>query len=87
MIGDLPYSNTEKQRLIEHVETLPEDAEFLVHVGDIRAAVNNTNCTLSEFDVVGDILKQSPVPVFIVPGGTYDQPFHLIILSPPRHEF
>jgi hypothetical protein len=73
VIGDLPYSNTEKQRLVQHVDTLPENAEFLVHVGDIRAATNGTNCTLSEFEIVGDILKTSSVPVFIVPGGMYGQ--------------
>lgn len=73
VIGDLPYSNIEKQRLVQHVDTLPENAEFLVHVGDIRAATNGTNCTLSEFEIVGDILKTSSVPVFIVPGGMYGQ--------------
>jgi hypothetical protein len=73
VIGDLPYSNIEKQRLVQHVGTLPENAEFLVHVGDIRAATNGINCTLSEFEIVGDILKTSSVPVFIVPGGMYGQ--------------
>lgn len=71
VIGDLPYNENEKERLIQHVANLPDDAEFLVHVGDIRDAEDGSNCTLSEFEIVGDILKQSPVPVFIVPGGTH----------------
>mmetsp|Transcript_35413 Transcript_35413/g.85874 ORF Transcript_35413/g.85874 Transcript_35413/m.85874 type:complete len:517 (+) Transcript_35413:308-1858(+) len=68
VIGDLPYNDKERTRLIEHVNNLPSDAEFLVHVGDLRDAENHTDCLLSEFDDVADILKQSPVPVFIVPG-------------------
>jgi hypothetical protein len=69
VIGDLPYNEYEKDRLIKHVNSLPDDAEFLVHVGDIRDAENATDCKVSEFEMVGDILKRSPVPVFIVPGG------------------
>jgi hypothetical protein len=69
VIGDLPYNEYEKDRLIKHVSSLPDYVEFLVHVGDIRDAENETDCKLSEFEMVGDILKQSPVPVFIVPGG------------------
>jgi hypothetical protein len=69
VIGDLPYNEYEKQRLIKHVNSLPDDAEFLVHVGDLRDAENGTDCKVSEFEMVADILKQSPVPVFIVPGG------------------
>ncbi|CAJ1963253.1 unnamed protein product [Cylindrotheca closterium] len=68
VIGDLPYNDRERTRLIEHVNNLPDDAEFLVHVGDIRDAESKTDCLLSEFDDVGDILKNSKVPVFIVPG-------------------
>eukprot|EP00980_Cylindrotheca_fusiformis_P007620 scaffold1599_cov115-Cylindrotheca_fusiformis.AAC.5 len=68
VIGDLPYNEREKERLIEHVANLPGDADFLVHVGDIRNAENSTDCLVSEFEMVGDILKQSTVPVLIVPG-------------------
>eukprot|EP00980_Cylindrotheca_fusiformis_P014293 scaffold3791_cov137-Cylindrotheca_fusiformis.AAC.20 len=67
VIGDIPYTTSEKESLIQHVDTLPGDAEFLVHVGDIRTA-HGTDCTFAEFDVVANILKASPVPVFIVPG-------------------
>lgn len=69
IIGDLPYTEAEKDRLIKHVNSLPDDAEFLVHVGDIRDAEDESDCKLSEFEMVADILKESPVPVFIVPGG------------------
>eukprot|EP00980_Cylindrotheca_fusiformis_P007619 scaffold1599_cov115-Cylindrotheca_fusiformis.AAC.4 len=69
IIGDLPYTEEEKDRLILHVNSLPDDAEFLVHIGDIRNAEDKSDCKMSEFKMVADILKQSPVPVFIVPGG------------------
>eukprot|EP00980_Cylindrotheca_fusiformis_P007617 scaffold1599_cov115-Cylindrotheca_fusiformis.AAC.2 len=68
VIGDIPYTPEEKESLIQHVDTLPDDAEFLVHVGDIRTAEDRANCTFAEFDMVANILKSSPVPVFIVPG-------------------
>eukprot|EP00980_Cylindrotheca_fusiformis_P007618 scaffold1599_cov115-Cylindrotheca_fusiformis.AAC.3 len=68
IIGDLPYTEEEKDRLILHVNSLPDDAEFLVHVGDIRNAEDKSDCKMSEFKMVAEILKQSPVPVFIVPG-------------------
>ncbi|KAL3935433.1 MAG: hypothetical protein SGBAC_009050 [Bacillariaceae sp.] len=68
VIGDLPYNDKERTRLIEIVNNVPDDAEFLVHVGDIRDAEQKTDCLHSEFDDVGSILKNSSVPVFIVPG-------------------
>ena len=71
MIGDLPYNDKERDRLIYHTNTVPSDAEFLVHVGDIRDAEDQSNCERSEFADVANILKQSPAPVFIVPGGKH----------------
>lgn len=69
VIGDLPYNNYQRTRLIKHVHDVPSDAEFLVHVGDIRNADHSTNCLVSEFEDVANILKQSRVPVLLIPGG------------------
>jgi hypothetical protein len=69
-IGDVPYRDSEKVELEEHVLALPDDAEFLIHVGDIRSGEDEQkNCTIEEYIEVRDILLQSPVPVFIIPGG------------------
>lgn len=50
------------------MRSLPSDAEFLVHVGDIRDASDRTNCTNSEYEAAAEILKLSPAPVLVVPG-------------------
>eukprot|EP00980_Cylindrotheca_fusiformis_P007622 scaffold1599_cov115-Cylindrotheca_fusiformis.AAC.7 len=68
-IGDVPYKESEKGELEEHILALPDDAEFLIHVGDIRHGDDEIKCTLKEYKEVRDILLQSPVPVFIIPGG------------------
>lgn len=69
VIGDLPYNDYQRTRLIDHSRNVPDDAEFLVHVGDIRNADHQTECLFSEFADVANILKQSKVPVLIIPGG------------------
>ena len=68
VIGDLPYDERQRQRLIYHVENLPEDAEFLIHIGDLRSAKEMNECILSEYEGVAEILKKSHVPTFIIPG-------------------
>jgi hypothetical protein len=50
---------------------LPDDAEFLIHVGDIRSARDGSVCTADEYTAVANILLQSHAPVFLVMGGTY----------------
>ncbi|KAL3935431.1 MAG: hypothetical protein SGBAC_009048 [Bacillariaceae sp.] len=69
-IGDVPYNNREKIQLQEKtMPGLPEDGEFLIHVGDIRVGNNpNARCRREEYMEVRDILRQSPIPVFIIPG-------------------
>lgn len=71
VIGDIPYKPEERLRLRRIVKNMPYDAEFLIHVGDIRNATEDTHCNLTEYQDVRDILLQSPVPVFVVPGGEF----------------
>lgn len=69
-IGDVPYRDSEMAELEEHVLALPDDAEFLIHVGDIRSGEDeDRKCRIKDYEEVRDILLQSPVPVFIIPGG------------------
>ena len=71
VIGDIPYKPEEKLRLRRIVKNIPNDAEFIIHVGDIRDATEDSYCNLIEYQDVRDILLQSPVPVFVVPGGEF----------------
>jgi len=68
VIGDIPYNIEEEATLKKHIKEIPDDLEFLVHVGDIRNGANRTDCTLEQFQDVASILSKSPIPVFIVPG-------------------
>ncbi|CAJ1963257.1 unnamed protein product [Cylindrotheca closterium] len=69
VMGDIPYNIEEEATLKKHIREIPDDLEFLFHVGDIRnGASRTTDCTLEEFQKVADMLLKSPIPVFIVPG-------------------
>ena len=50
------------------MKTIPDDAEFVIHVGDIRAKTPTEDCPLEDYIVTADILKLSPVPVFVTLG-------------------
>jgi hypothetical protein len=47
----------------------PDNAEFLIHLGDIRSAQKENACVLSDYQDIATVLKLSRVPVFLVPGG------------------
>jgi hypothetical protein len=68
VIGDVPYNDYQAQKLIYQMDTLPKDAEFVVHVGDIRYAGDGSECTLEYYESVAATLKRSFAPVFIIMG-------------------
>jgi hypothetical protein len=68
-IGDVPYTERETRELKTQIDELEDDAEFLIHVGDIRTARNKSQCTIQEYYEVADILNKSHAPVFIILGG------------------
>jgi hypothetical protein len=69
VIADVPYNEIEAAELPNQIQALPSDAEFLVHLGDIRQARGGGACKLYEYNDVATVLQQSAVPVFIVVGG------------------
>ena len=68
-IGDVPYTSREAEELEEQMRALPDDAEFLIHVGDIRSARDGNRCSIEEYETVASIMLQSHAPVFLVMGG------------------
>lgn len=68
-IADVPYTSAESLALPSQVLSLPDNAEFLIHLGDIRSAVKENDCVLSDYRNIASILKMSRVPVFLIPGG------------------
>lgn len=66
VMGDVPYKPAEDVLLPEQITKLPDDAEFVVHVGDIKAG--STPCHEGVYQKVAGMLAKSNVPVFIIPG-------------------
>ena len=65
-MGDIPYNAEQELLLIQQIEQLPRQAEFCVHVGDIKT--QGAPCDELVFNKVFGMLGQSPLPMFIVPG-------------------
>jgi len=65
-MGDVPYAADEDKKLVEQVADIPADAEFVVHVGDIKRGL--PLCTEAVYQKVSTILRRSSAPVFIIPG-------------------
>ena len=66
-IGDTPYSNGDFGRVETILSDIPEDVEFVVHVGDINSG-SSKGVDPAYYESVADLLKTSSVPVFIIPG-------------------
>jgi hypothetical protein len=67
VLGDAPYSSNQAIVLAQQIQDIPDDAEFVVHVGDIRAN-DRQACEEWEYRTAADVLKLSPVPVFMLLG-------------------
>ena len=65
-MGDVPYKPEEDRLLPSQIADLPDDGQFVVHVGDIKSG--STPCDESVFQKVSGMLSKSRTPVFIIPG-------------------
>lgn len=65
-MGDVPYSSAEDVLLPKQVAALPSEAEFVIHVGDIKAGKDT--CNEDVYVKVSGMLSKSKPPVFIIPG-------------------
>ena len=77
-IADVPYTDVERAELPPQIASLPNNAEFLVHLGDIRSARENPVCQLQEYEEIAGMLKKSRVPVFIVVGGEFPPDYGML---------
>ena len=68
VVADSPYYPADARRLRKQMQTMPSDAEFVLHLGDIRSAATGARCVPSDYNKVANILKQSFAPVFLVLG-------------------
>lgn len=68
VMADAPYSDYERDEVMPDViDTLPEDAEFLFHLGDLEYKKQD-NCEEWAYRAASRALKKSKVPVFVLPG-------------------
>ena len=65
-MGDVPYAPAEDATLPQQIDDLPDDAEFVIHVGDIKTGA--TACDENVYQKVSGMLSKSAPPVFIIPG-------------------
>lgn len=68
-IADVPYDLVEMTTLPTQLQSIPSDAEFVIHLGDIRKGSERMDCKSDEFGSVAETLRLSRAPVFIVLGG------------------
>ena len=67
VIGDTSYSGQAASALDSYMKEVPQDVQFVVHLGDIWPGTH-TSPALSGYQAVANTLLQSSKPVFIVPG-------------------
>ena len=65
-MGDVPYAPKEDKLLPKQIADLTREAEFVIHVGDIKSGA--TECNEAVYTKVSGMLARSKAPVFIVPG-------------------
>lgn len=65
-MGDVPYAPEENVLLPRQVAELPADAEFVIHVGDIKGGA--TPCDEAVYVKVAGMLREATAPVFFIPG-------------------
>jgi hypothetical protein len=71
LMGDTPYADWEDQMLQHQILNLHKNQSshilFAVHVGDIQK-VQRTDCAEAHYKHIADVLKDGPLPTFVIPG-------------------
>lgn len=65
VVADSPYSTADASRLLYQMQHIPLDADFVVHLGDIRNAAGHPICRLIQYRFVSDLLRNSWAPVLL----------------------
>ena len=66
--SDVPLGEGDEGRFKGYLSDLPDDADFVVHLGDLALA-KNSNCEEQTYEHAASMMsKNSPAPVFVVPG-------------------
>lgn len=68
--GDAPYTRIQALKLGVQMAAVPADAEFVVHIGDLRRASPRISCEQPQYQAAAAILRLShaAAPVFVIIG-------------------
>ena len=67
VVADEPYEFSNIAQLTKDLEAIPPDADFVVHLGNVNGD-EQSQCQEYGFERAAAVLKESPVPVLIIPG-------------------
>jgi hypothetical protein len=65
--ADVPYDASQEDKIIQDIETIPGDADFVIHLGNIQDAFV-TLCPQQAYISARAILRRCAAPVFMLPG-------------------
>jgi hypothetical protein len=65
--SDVPFDTAGELQLMKNLEDISMVADFIVHLGNIQNA-STTGCNPHRYGEVAEILEDSPLTVFMVPG-------------------
>lgn len=65
-MGDMPYAEAQYPQMAQQIADLEADSAFLIHLGDIKPG--KEPCQEAIYARVAKVLRQSRLPVFIIPG-------------------
>jgi hypothetical protein len=66
LIGDIPYSRYEEQRLLALWQQVRDEVDLVIHVGDIKSGIESCADELISRRIA--LLQQCPCPLILVPG-------------------
>lgn len=65
--SDAPYTKADAEKLTKDLSAIRNDGDFLVHLGNIQDS-SVSLCSKSRYMMAESVLRQSPLPTFVVPG-------------------
>lgn len=81
VVADTPYTEKEEIKLKNQIQfEIPDECSFLLHLGDIRGGKSPVECSYEAFQNVAEIMKLSPVPVFMLLGEFLSIPHRTFLL-------
>lgn len=65
--ADTPYTSRQSAILKNQMLTVPADAEFVIHLGDLKAG-SNVTCVLSDYTAAAALFRLGRAPTFVILG-------------------